>query len=274
MSLSMIAQQSKPVPSQPSSRLLSHMGLAVSWADSEEEVRAAQRLRYQVFVEEMGAWLSPEAHAAGLDRDRFDDYCDHLLVRAVGASNDGMLLGTYRVLSPAAAMRAGGLYSDNEFDLTALNPLRKSAVELGRSCVHPQWRSGGVILALWTALGQYMIRHRLDTMIGCASISLQHGTKPASRIWHHLRHQYLVDPCWQVTPRCPLPQVDEEDQGEASATRFTPATPPLIKGYLRCGTLLLGPPAMDLDFNTADLPIMLRLNDLDPRYRKHFLGAH
>ena len=121
-------------------------GLDVVWARDIEEVRQAQRLRYQVFAQEMGARLAVPAGAPeGHDIDMFDPYCEHLLVRAKIAANGGddepgPVIGTYRVLTPAAAQRVGGLYSDTEFDLTRLRPLRAKMVELGRSCLHPDWR--------------------------------------------------------------------------------------------------------------------------------------
>lgn len=269
--------------------------LEVRWASCEEDVRQAQRLRYRVFAQEMGAHLTPPAGTPpNVDADHFDPFCDHLLVSvASSAGNPGdanagnsinkeqspdMLVGTYRVLPPWAARRAGGLYIDTEFDLAPLASLRAQAVELGRSCVHPDWRSGGVIIALWTALGQYMVEHGLDTMIGCASVSLGNlnevggGGQTAENLWCHLRHTHLVAPHWQVRPRCPLPlesmagTLPNGDSGRV-------VTPPLIKGYLRCGAKLLGPPALDRAFNTADLPMMLRTSELVPRYRQHFLGV-
>lgn len=273
MPLDQTVQQPRSFPA-PGASARGPLAFDVAWADSEDDVRAAQRLRYEVFADEMGAQLPPDAQSHRLDRDRFDAYCDHLLVRAAGGEHDGMLLGTYRVLSPSAAVRAGGFYTDAEFDLTPLRELRASAVELGRSCVHPEWRSGGVIMALWAALGQYMVRHHLDTMIGCASISLKQGTTLARDVWQNLRHRHLVEAPWQVNPRCPLPLGDGAVREPQSGNGFAPDTPPLIKGYLRCGAVLLGPPAMDKAFNTADLPIMLRLDELAPRYRKHFLGEH
>ena len=251
--------------------------LDVRWASSEDDVRAAQHLRYQVFAQELGARLTPpDGTTRGLDVDRFDAFCDHLLVRAVlpGDDGDGPLVGTYRVLGPQAALRAGGLYSDSEFDLEPLASLRPQAVELGRSCVHPAWRSGGVIMALWSALCQYMLAHRLDTMIGCASIGLDDGGYMAGRLWRHLRHTHLAAPQWQVNPRTPLPLDDAVDLPPAvPGVKGMADAPPLIKGYLRCGARLLGPPALDAAFNTADLPMMLRIDELAPRYRKHFFGS-
>ena len=246
----------------------SQRGLDVVWARDESEVREAQRLRYQIFVEEMGARLSPPAGTpAGLDIDVYDAFCEHLLVRTVGAHGEpGRVIGTYRVLTPAAARRIGGLYSETEFDLTRLRPLRGKMVELGRSCVHADHRSGGAILALWGALAEFMVRNELDTMIGCASISMRDGGHVAASLWEQLRHTHLAPIEWQVRPRLPLP-VDELDR------HLAVEPPPLIKGYLRCGAKVLGAPAWDPDFNTADLPMLMRIDDLPLKYRRHFLGS-
>jgi len=243
------------------------------WASSEEEVREAQSLRYRVFSQEMGAHLSPPSGTPlWLDVDRFDAFCEHLLVYAYtnDSAHPGILVGTYRLLSPSAAVRAGGFYTDTEFDLSPLSHLRPHAVELGRSCVHPGWRSGGVIMALWTALGNYMVAHQLDTMIGCASVAVNDGGKIANLLWQHLGPTHLVAPQWQVRPHTPLP-IDREVSEYATVTQVN--IPPLIKGYLRCGARLLGPPALDAAFNTADLPMMLQLDQLTPHYRKHFLAG-
>ena len=148
----------------------SRSGIRVSWAQHEDEVRAAQKLRFDVFAGEMGAQLA--CKLPGHDIDLFDDYCEHLLVRDALTEQ---VIGTYRVLTPAQAKRAGGTYSDTEFDLTRLRSIRSRMVELGRSCVHPDHRHGGVILALWGALFEFMNRNQLDTMIGCASIPMLHN---------------------------------------------------------------------------------------------------
>jgi putative hemolysin len=233
----------------------------VVWARHEDEVRQAQRLRYQVFAEEMGARLHvPQGAPPGHDIDLYDPYCEHLLVR-----DAGMVIGTYRVLTPAAARRVGSLYTETEFDLTRLRPLRERMVELGRTCVHPDHRSGGAILALWGALAEFMDRNKLDAMIGCASISMRDGGHAAASLWQSIRRTHMAAIEWHVRPRLPLP-VDQLDQDR-------PVDPPaLIKGYLRLGAKLLGPPAWDPDFNTADLPMLMRMSDLPARYQRHFLG--
>ena len=238
--------------------------ISVAWARHQDEVREAQRLRHEVFAGEMGARLTTPL--AGHDIDLFDDFCEHLLVRDQAS---GEVVGTYRVLTPAQARRVGGLYSDTEFDLTRLRGLRERMVELGRSCVHSDHRHGGVILALWGALAEFMVRNELDTMIGCASIPMLHegvvSGDIAASIWRQVQQTHLAPIEYHVRPRLPLP-VDELDAD-------LPVEPPaLIKGYLRLGAKVLGAPAWDPDFNTADLPMLMRIGDLPARYRKHFLG--
>ena len=240
-------------------------GVEVAWARHLDEVREAQRLRYDVFAKEMGARL--KSPIAEHDIDIFDDFCEHLLVRD---SQTREVIGTYRVLTPTQARRIGSTYSDTEFDLTRLRSLRSRMVELGRSCVHAQHRHGGVILALWGALADFMVRNQLDTMVGCASIPMvRNGVvcgDAAASIWRQLRQTHLAAIEYQVMPRLPLPVERLDDSLDIEP-------PALIKGYLRLGARVLGAPAWDPDFNSADLPMMMRIGDLPVRYRKHFLGA-
>jgi putative hemolysin len=239
--------------------------ISVSWARNLDEVRAAQRLRYNIFVGEMGARI--QSPLAEHDIDLFDDYCEHLIVRD---QNTQEVVGTYRVLTPVQAKRIGGNYTETEFDLTRLRSMRDRMVELGRSCVHADYRQGGVIMALWGALAEFMVRNQLDTMIGCASIPmLHHGVvsgQAAASIWNQLKCTHLAPIELQVRPRLALPL----EHFDASSVVEPPA---LIKGYLRLGARVLGAPAWDPDFNTADLPMLMRIADLPNRYRKHFLGA-
>lgn len=242
--------------------------LEVFWARHGDDLRQAQRLRYQVFVEEMGAHLAPPPGTPpGLDVDRFDARCEHLIVRTLeSARAPAQVVGTYRVLLPAAARLAGGLYGDNEFDLSSLQPMRMDMAELGRSCTAPQWRQGGVILLLWTHLAAFLQRNRLGHVFGCASVSMRDGGHYAASLWHGLRCTHLAEPARRVTPKLALP-VDELN----GALKVEP--PALIKGYLRCGARVLGPPAWDPDFGVADLPLLLDMDDLPGAYRKRFLGG-
>jgi putative hemolysin len=249
-------------------RTLAATEVEAFWASNLAHVRQAQRLRYTVFADEMGARL-PEV-VEGHDVDRFDDYCEHLLVRH---KPTGDIVGTYRVLTPAQAKRAGGLYTETEFDASALQDLRSDLVELGRSCVHAEFRSGAVIMALWTALAQFMQRNRLQYMVGCASIPMQQsgvapglGVDLAASVWMQLKDRYMAAEHRRVHARLPLPMDERGVQVQAEP-------PALIKAYLRLGARILGAPSWDPDFNTADLPLLMCLQDMPSRYRKHFLGA-
>src|SRR4051812_4019403 len=241
--------------------------LQVVWARHLDDVRAAQRLRHDVFVTEMGARPTPQVGApAGHDIDLFDDFCEHLIVRTAPAGDEpGEVVGTYRVLTPSAARRAGSFYSDTEFDLTRLRPLRDRMVELGRSCVHPEHRTGGVILSLWSALAHFMAQNEMETVIGCASISMRDGGHCAASLWARLRETHLAPADRQVRPRVALP-VDALDQS------LDVEPPALIKGYLRMGGKVLGAPAWDPEFGTADLPMLTRVADIPARYQRHFQG--
>ncbi len=241
--------------------------LEAVWARNEEDVRAAQRLRWRVFADEMGARLRPpQGTPAGHDVDLFDAHCEHLVVRTVATADEpAQAVGTYRVLMPAAARRLGGFYIDTEFDLVRLSRLRAGMAELGRSCVDPLWRQGGVVLALWSQLGAFMQRNGIERVMGCASVPMRDGGRLAADLWHSLRQTHLAALDEQVRPRVPL-CVDSL----ATGARVEP--PALIKGYLKCGGKLLGPPAWDPDFGTADLPMMLRLSDLPAAYRRRFVG--
>ncbi len=232
----------------------------VSLAVDDAEIREAQRLRYKVFAEEMGARLS--TILPGHDIDLYDPYCDHLLVREL---ESGEVVGTYRILPPESAKRVGSYYSEQEFDLTRLHCLRPRMAELGRSCVHPDHRSGAVIARLWLGLADYMTRHGHETIVGCASIAMHDGGHVAARVYRQIAERHLAPIEWRATPRTRLP-VESLDDGLAAAL------PPLIKGYTRLGARVCGEPAWDPDFNTADLLMLLPMAQLNRSYARRFLA--
>ena len=231
----------------------------ISWAINDEEIKEAQRLRYKVFAEEMGARLP--ANEEGLDIDEFDAYCDHLLIRDPETLR---VIGTYRVLPPHRASQLGRLYSDSEFDLSRINHLRPKMVEVGRSCVHEDYRTGAVIMALWSGLGQYMKQHQYEIMLGCAGIPMADGGHYAASLYNSLGPEQMAPVENHAFPKLPLP-LDRLNGG------LDVEAPPLIKGYLKLGAKICSAPAWDPDFNTADLLTMLRLSEMNPRYAKHFL---
>jgi putative hemolysin len=238
----------------PASRY--HVSLAVD----DSEIREAQRLRYKVFAEEMGARLS--SLYPGLDTDLYDPYCDHLLVREMSS---GEVVGTYRILTPDSAQRVGSYYSEQEFDLTRLNFLRPRMAELGRSCVHPAHRSGGVIARLWIGLADYMTRYGYEYIVGCASVGMAEGGHAAASIHRQLVEHHLAPIEWRVTPRTRLPLESLDDGSVANL-------PPLIKGYTRMGAMICGEPAWDPDFNTADMLMLLPMAQLNRGYARRFIG--
>ncbi|MBC7787277.1 MAG: GNAT family N-acetyltransferase [Methylophilaceae bacterium] len=232
--------------------------LSVSLARSASEIAEAQRLRYKVFCEEMGAG---SINAIGLDIDGFDQFCDHLLVRDVETQQ---VIGTYRILSPKMSNEAGGYYSAGEFDISRLDHLLCSTVEVGRACVHQDYRSGGTITMLWTGLAKYMLTHNYEYMIGCASVPMADGGHAAATLYHVLKDEYLSPQEYRVFAHNPLPI-------ESLNRNLQVTCPPLIKGYLRLGAYICGAPAWDPYFNTADMLVMLPLSRINPRYAAHFL---
>ncbi|MEV0389030.1 GNAT family N-acyltransferase [Nonomuraea sp. NPDC050643] len=225
------------------------VGLAMSAAD----LQAAQRLRYAVFAEEMGARL--DSPVSGLDADRFDAYCDHLLVR------DGAeVVGTYRLLPPGRAER---LYSDGEFDLAALAPLRKGLVEAGRTCVHPDHRDGTVVALMWAGIARYMVSGGHQWLAGCCSVPLDDGGALAAAVVERVP---LGPEEHRVKPRTPW----RASLAAVPPDRFVP--PALLRGYLRLGAWVCGAPAHDREFGTADFFMLLSMARVNDRYLRYFLG--
>ncbi|MBX3027897.1 GNAT family N-acetyltransferase [bacterium] len=248
----MLSQATDPTSATP---------FTVRLATSAADIRAAQRLRYEVFALEMGARLA--SADSGLDRDRWDEHCDHLLV---GERGSGRVVGTYRMLPPARAAAAGGWYCGEEFDVSRLLAARQRIVEVGRACVDPAYRSGLVIALLWAGLMRYLRRHGGAYAIGCASIGTEDGGHLAASICRRVLRDHLAPPAWRVTPRQAFVLEGWEDVAD-------PTLPPLLKGYLRLGADVCGPPAWDPAFRTADLLIRLDVARANPRYVDRLLRA-
>ncbi|HEY9418084.1 MAG TPA: GNAT family N-acetyltransferase, partial [Pseudonocardia sp.] len=159
----------------------------------DAHVEAAQRLRYRVFADEMGAALPSTTVASGVntDVDRFDGHCDHLVVRA---DRTGEIVGTYRMLPPERAAAAGGYYSETEFDLQAFAGLRPTLVEAGRACVHPEHRSGAVVSLIWAGIARYLLLTGHSHLMGCASVALDDGGALAAGVWDIARAKHLSPP--------------------------------------------------------------------------------
>jgi putative hemolysin len=233
---------------------------AVTLARDEADVRAAQRLRHDVFAGEMGALLA--GPQPGHDIDAFDAYCDHLLVHE---TLTGQVVGTYRLLPPERAAVAGRLYSEGEFDLAPLDGIRPGLVEVGRSCVHPDHRDGAVIGLIWAGIARYMVDRGHEWLAGCCSIPLADGGTLASATWDRVRAKHMAPEEFRVRPL--LPWMPSEP---APASRLE--LPALLRGYLRLGAWVCGEPAHDPDFGVADLYVLLSMRRVNPRYLRHFLS--
>ncbi|RRR44739.1 GNAT family N-acetyltransferase [Mycolicibacter terrae] len=223
-------------------------------------IEAAQRLRYEVFSTEPGFTLPPAAD--GRDADRFDQYCDHLLVRD---DTSGALVGCYRMLPPTGAIAAGGLYSAAEFDVAALDPLRPSLVEMGRAVVRPGHRNGAVVLLMWAGILAYLDRYGYDYITGCVSVPVHGEGAPGSQIRgvrDFVRRRHASP--HRLTPYRPV--VLDGKSLEEIAPPARPVLPPLLRGYLRLGARICGEPAHDPGFGVGDFPALLCRSDADTRY--------
>ncbi|MGV4983617.1 GNAT family N-acetyltransferase [Streptomyces sp. NRAIS4] len=232
----------------------------VTLARDEDDVRAAQQLRHDVFAGEMGALLATPQ--PGLDVDAFDAYCDHLLVRDTAT---GQVVGTYRLLPPERAAVAGRLYSEGEFEIAALDPIRPGLVEVGRSCVHPDHRDGAVIGLIWAGIARYMVDRGHEWLAGCCSVPLADGGALATATWERVRAKHLAPEEFRVRPLLPWTPNAEAPAGHSEL-------PALLRGYLRLGAWVCGEPAHDPDFGVADLYVLLSMRRVNPRYLRHFLS--
>lgn len=229
-------------------------------------IEAAQRLRYDVFTSTPGFAL-PAADAQRRDVDSFDEFCDHLLVRD---DDTGELVGCYRMLAPAGAIAAGGLYTATEFDTRAFDPLRGSLVEMGRAVVRDGHRNGGVVLLMWAGILAYLDRYGYDYVTGCVSVPIGDDSgRPGSQlrgVRDFILSRHAAPPAYRVYPHRPV-VVDGTalDDIEPPAR---PAVPALMRGYLRLGAQVCGEPAHDPDFGVGDFCVLLDKQHADTRYLK------
>lgn len=239
----------------------------VRLARNEDEVAAAQRLRYRVFFDEMGAHPNPAAQASGRDEDKYDAVCDHLLAVA-----NNQVVGTYRLIRREAAEAVGGFYTTDEFDISSLLSYPGNLLELGRSCVDANWRSRGAVQQLWQGLAAYIVEHRIDLLFGCASLP---GTDPSL---HGPQLAYLRDhhraPVELRTRALSPHAVDTSALAaqDGDQRRLFCALPPLLKGYLRAGAWVGEGAVIDPHFNTTDVLVVMDTAAISSRYQRRFEG--
>ena len=262
----------KPARDKPARRP-SSSHLSVRLARDTDDLAAVQRLRWQVFFEEMGAGATDDAPAPGYDSDPFDVLCDHLLVTDETADGEEIVVGTYRLLRESVARVHGGFYSAGEFDLAALTEGRgdtRELLELGRSCVLPAYRTSATISMLWRGIAEYIATRDIALMFGCASFA---GTDPApvapALSW--LYHHHLAAPA-----QCPVvreglgTRMDLLAPGSYDERRAMLQLPPLVKGYLRCGAKFGDGAYIDHAFNTIDVCVIMPVELISGRYTARF----
>ncbi len=245
--------------------------IQIRLAESPAEVRAAQALRYRVFCEEMGSKSTAEMTAARREFDSFDAHCEHLLVFDMSrAGRPESVVATYRMMRREAAEKRGQFYSSDEYDITKLIEFPGEVLEVGRSCVHPDFRRGLIMQLLWRGIAEYVFYYDIEILFGCASLP---GTDPDANALPlaYLYHKHLAPPELRVRA-LPERYVDmrrtETDAIDEAAAKAV--LPPLIKGYLRLGGYVGDGAVIDPDFNTTDVCVMVRTDWVTEKYFKHY----
>lgn len=270
-----IAPKAAAVPARTVGDILGRIGnLETRLARTVGEIDAAQAVRYRVFAEEMKAQLPPDATRRKRDIDAWDMVCDHLLVldTAIEGEAEEQIVGTYRLLRQDVASVSGGFYSQSEFDVDALiarHP-EKRFMELGRSCVLPQYRTKRTVELLWQGNWAYALKHGIDVMFGCASFA---GVVPEEHAlaFSFLHHNVQAKDEWSVSARPELFRTMDLMPVEAvDARKALSAMPPLVKGYLRLGASVGTGAVVDRAFHTTDVLIVLPIGRISGRYLNYY----
>lgn len=235
-------------------------GLRLALAESEEDLRDALALRYEVFVRELGGAGDGVDHVAGQETDPFDAYADHLILRDLGS---GAVVGVYRVLRSDQAARAGGYYCDSEYDLTPLKRSGRNLLELGRSCVHPDYRGGVAMFHLWTGLARYVYLHGSELLFGVASLKGADPERLAGPL-SLLHHRYRAPADLRVRAR-DFQSMDLIPEAELDRRAAMVAMPPLIKSYLRLGGMVGDGAFVDHAFKCTDVCMIMDTAALNER---------
>lgn len=230
------------------------------------EIQEAQRLRFEVFNLEMKKGLR-SSYRRGLDVDEFDPLCEHLIVRDLKSRR---VVGTYRLLLGSTAKGEIGFYAEKEFNLEKIKRLEGELLELGRTCAHRDFRDRALIPLMWEAIAEYVKKHGVRYLFGCASL-LTTEAREVGKFHALLKQKYYAPDEFRVQP---LPEkafsgLDKVAETEEEPNLFT-RLPSLIKGYLRIGALVCGPPALDNEFDTADFFMLLDMTKMSSEYLNRF----
>lgn len=242
--------------------------LILKKAEGVKEIEAALKLRFEVFNLELMEGIA-SSYLTGMDRDEYDDFCDHLIV--VDQAQD-LVVGTYRLLPGRRAEKGPGYYSEKEFEMSALKEAGGEKLELGRACVHRDYRDSWVLNLMWTGIALYIDHYNINHVFGCGSIHTT-DSLAVSSIYAYLKDKYLVEERFRVTPRKEIPGFNPR----AAVDEFTvlQELSPLLSAYLRLGAQIGGEPALDEEFRVADFFILLHREKLLDRYqRRYFPSRH
>jgi L-ornithine Nalpha-acyltransferase len=234
-------------------------------ATDPREIVQAQRLRFQVFNLELKKGLQ-SSYETGVDVDEFDPFCEHLIVRDLKSD---AIVGTYRMMLGAQARRHRGFYSEKEFDLTRIKNLDRELLELGRSCARKDYRDRALLPLMWEAIVDYVRANRVRYLFGCGSLYTT-DVAEISAIFALLRAKYYAPESCRVEPvaACRFDGLSEPQIANVDEAALFQKLPSLIKGYLRIGALVCGPPALDSEFGTADFFLLLDFGNLKESYFK------
>lgn len=240
----------------------------VKIAETREDLQAAQALRYQVFVRELGGNGNLVNHHAGLESDGFDSYGDHMIIKD---NSNGIVVGVYRLLREDQAVAAGSFYSEDEYDLTKLRASGRKLLELGRTCLHPDYRGGAAMFHLWSGLSEYIAYHSIEILFGVASF---HGTNPLvlANSLSILRQNHLAPTELRVRAKT-YQSMDLIPQNALDRRQAMIDTPALIKAYLRLGGCVGDGAFIDYDFNTTDVFLILDTEKINYRQRRIYSGG-
>ncbi len=248
---------------------LDDRNLTVRLARTQDEIEAAQRLRYEVFVSELGGGGEMVDHARRLERDRFDPFFDHLLLS--DARRGGEVVGVYRLLRDDQAKAAGQFYSEDEYDLALLRASGRRLLELGRSCLHPEYRGGPGVMLMWQALAGYVAEHGIEILFGTASF---HGTdvQALAHPLSLLHERHLAPEDLRLRSRV-FQRMDQLPEAEIDRRRALVETPALIKGYLRLGGTVGEGAFVDHAFNTTDVCLVMDTKRLNAQAASRYTRA-
>lgn len=242
---------------------------SIKFATTPEEIEGALKLRYEVFNVEQGKGLDA-SDTIGIDRDEFDDYCLHLIVEHREVKKP---VGTYRIHLGQVASSALGFYSAREFHIKGIDEIANQTIEVGRSCVSPEYRNGTVVALLWSGISEILFRSRQRYLFGCVSLE---NTDPAAgwALYEYLKANGKCSESIFASPtdtfKLQRPQQHEIDAILSDRRKTREILPPLFKGYLRLGAKICGEPAFDYEFGTIDFLILLDAGNLPERYTRHF----